>query len=70
MLEGFEAGVSETTVLAETIVKQTTLAFDQTTLIYQPDSYSSTVPGSLLGRLGSSVLLTSLGEFTNGVSNF
>ena len=53
MLEGFEAGGgSETTVLAETIVEQTTLAFDQTTLIYQPDSYSSTVPGSLLGLLG------------------
>ena len=53
MLEGFEAGGGgETTVLAETIVEQTTLAFDQTTLIYQPDSYSSTVPGSLLGLLG------------------
>ena len=53
MLEGFEAGGgSETTVLAETIVEQTTLAFDQTTLIYQTDSYSTTVPGSLLGLLG------------------
>ena len=54
MLEGFEAGGSETLAETTIVVEQTTV-YDVTTLAYEPDSYSTTVPLGLLGVLGFAV---------------